>query len=426
MFWNRKKKEQEPKEQEFKGFRRDEPEKTKELSADEKSAAEFNRLYKKDPNAYIRIADCEGQEVGVSVENDLKVRSNDILIINSSHESTIERIFVPIVEQGQTSYIIYDPYGDIYGRLEETLKRKNYDIRIVDFSKNTDSTDRVNIFEAANLLRDPSEIVRIIAGSFENRKDADVAAPMIEAVCNYILEKGVELNAARVAWVLRQLKKNNKRIIGDMELSPLAGAALKKRTSGVTKEVFFGVIDELERRVAPAIEKFGSNPSIYGILTNKKNVAIFVKSVEAQYRFVSTAMMYNLAVMSAALDDFSLNTIVMDEKNDEWYDREEIKRWSDENKNRKDCIIRLSVRDKIPADMFRYFAPSVVLYNGSVDNLTIDYIYKALEKQYELSKDDNVAEQIMDRHELETMLDCIVFCNTSNKGMSVRPFRCTL
>ena len=395
------------------------------LNIDEVSADKFQKLYMKD-TPYIQIAKCGDKPIGISVENDLLARSNDVLVVSTSHDNNVNQVIIPIIEKGNTSYIVYDPYGDIYGQVEGALKRNKYDIRVVDFSKNSNDSDRVDIFEAANLLDDPAEIVRIIARSFDNKKDVDIAIPLLEAACRYIMDKGVPLNAKRVAWVLRQLKHNNKRIVGDMALSPTAGAALKKKTSGVTKEVFFGVINELENRVAPAIQKFGTDPSIYGILTTKKNVAIFIKNIEPQYRFISTAMVYNLMVMSAALEDTSLNTVIIDEKNDSWYDKEEIKRWSDMTKGRKDCMIRISIRDRIPADMMNYFDPCAILFCGSVDPLTIDFIDQTIKKQYEVLEDKDLATQIMDRRELETIDKCIMLCNVNRKDLIVRPFKCEL
>lgn len=394
------------------------------------AADKFKSVYMKS-NVYIPLANSNGV-IGLSGEFDQSVRTNDVLIINDSHKKMIDNLIVPMVSQANLSYVIYDPSGEIYGKTEDILKKNNYDIRVVDFfDSSISSTDRIDFFEMVNIHHKTEELAKIIANCFDTVMMQRISFVLLVAVFEYILALGVPINSARVRWVFNQIRDNNKDIILSMEKIKKSGDALRHNIEGMNRGNIVKVIDKLDTDIIPVMEKYGVNPSIYSVLTMKRNVAIFVKGISEESNYIATAMIYNLMSLSSITgDDKELNTLIFDIGNDNWYNRAEIKRWrKSAHYLNGECTSIAYVREMVNDAILNDFVPAVTLFVSSTDAVTVEWAYDTIRQQYLIAnaiedKDDvNIG---MTKSDLEIMEDLVLFANTEDPELTFSPMRCKL
>lgn len=408
------------------------PKKTKKKRGSNLSTATelFAEKYmKNDIWVPLAIAD---ETIGIASEPDGSIRTNDVLIINDTHKKMIDNIILPMISKGNMSYVIYDPSGEIYGRAEEILKRNNYDIRVVDFCDTSiNSTDRIDFFEMVNIHHRTEELAKIMANCMETDLMQKIAFTMLVIAFEYIIELGVEISPTRLRWVFDQIKENNREIIDSINACPKAGAALRYNIEGMTRGNILKVIDKLDADIIPAIEKFGVNPTIYSVLTMKRNVAIFIKSVANENNYIATTMIYNLMSLSSISgDDQQLNTVVFDNGTDEWYNRAEIKRWRRTSKTvNGEATSIVYIREKMSDLLMNDFIPALTVYVSCTDTPTVDWAYETIKKQYIIANNLQDSENIdigLTKVDLEIMEDCVLFASSGNPDLQFAPMRCKL
>lgn len=371
------------------------------------------------------------ETIGISGMAESK-RTNDVLIVNDTHKKMIDNILLPMIAQGNLSYVIYDPSGEIYGRAEDILKKNNYDIRVVDFCDSSiSSTDRIDFFEMVNINHRTEELAKIISNCFDTVMMQKISFVLLVAVFEYILELGVEINAARVRWVFNQIKENNKKVVHSINKCPKAGAALRYHIEGMTRGNIVKVIDKLDTEIIPVIEKYGVNPTIYSVLTMKRNVAIFIKSVADESNYIATAMIYNLMSLSSISgDDQELNTVIFDIGTDDWYNRAEIKRWRANSKTvNGEATSIVYIREKMNDLMMNDFIPALTIYVSSTDADTIDWSYNMIRKQYIAANKLEDKEDLdigLSRIDMEIMEDLVLFASSTEEELMFAPMRCKL
>ena len=377
----------------------------------------------------LAIAD---ETIGIASEPDGSIRTNDVLIINDTHKKMVDNIILPMISKGNMSYVIYDPSGEIYGRAEEILKRNNYDIRVVDFCDTSiNSTDRIDFFEMVNIHHRTEELAKIMSNCMDTELNQKIAFVMLVMAFEYIIELGVEISPTRLRWVFNQIKENNREIIDSINKCKKAGNALRYHIDGMTRGNIIKVIDKLDADVIPAIEKFGVNPTIYSVLTMKRNVAIFIKSVANENNYIATTMIYNLMSLSSiGGDDTQLNTVVFDNGVDEWYDRAEIKRWrrTAQTVNGEATSI-VYIREKMSDVLMNDFIPALTMYISCTDTPTVDWCYNMIRQQHIIANNLEDKEDLdigLTKIDLEIMEDCVLFASSGNADLQFAPMRCKL
>ena len=373
--------------------------------------------------------------IGISAEPDGAIRTNDVMIINDTHKKMIDNIVLPMIAKGNMSYVIYDPTGEIYGRAEDILRQNHYDVRVVDFCDTSiNSTDRIDFFEMINIHHRTEELAKIMSNCLDTELNQKIAFVMLVMAFEYIIELGVEISPTRLRWVFNQIKENNREIIDSINKCPKAGNALRYNIEGMTRGNILKVIDKLDTDVIPAIEKFGVNPTIYSVLTMKRNVAIFIKSVANENNYIATTMIYNLMSLSSISDDDQqLNTVVFDLGTDEWYNRAEIKRWRRNAKTvNGEATSIVYVREKMSDLLMNDFLPALTMYVSCTDTPTVDWAYETIKKQYIIAnnlQDGENTEKIdigLSKVDLEIMEDCVLFASSGNPDLQFAPMRCKL
>ena len=377
----------------------------------------------------LAIAD---EAIGIASEPDGSIRTNDVLIINDTHKKMVDNIILPMISKGNMSYVIYDPSGEIYGRAEEILKRNNYDIRVVDFCDTSiNSTDRIDFFEMVNIHHRTEELAKIMSNCMDTELNQKIAFVMLVMAFEYIIELGVEISPTRLRWVFNQIKENNREIIDSINKCKKAGNALRYHIDGMTRGNIIKVIDKLDADVIPAIEKFGVNPTIYSVLTMKRNVAIFIKSVANENNYIATTMIYNLMSLSSiGGDDTQLNTVVFDNGTDEWYNRAEIKRWRRTAKTvNGEATSIVYIREKMSDVLMNDFIPALTMYISCTDTPTVDWCYNMIRQQHIIAnnlEDKPDLDIGLTKIDLEIMEDCVLFASSGNADLQFAPMRCKL
>ena len=372
------------------------------------------------------------ETIGIASEPDGSLRTNDVLIINDTHKKMIDNIVLPMIAKGNMSYVIYDPTGEIYGRAEEILRQNHYDVRVVDFCDTSiNSTDRIDFFEMVNIHHRTEELAKIMSNCLDTELNQKIAFAMLVMAFEYIIELGVEISPTRLRWVFNQIKENNREIINSINSCKKAGNALRYNIEGMTRGNILKVIDRLDTDVIPAIEKFGVNPTIYSVLTMKRNVAIFIKSVANENNYIATTMIYNLMSLSSISgDDQQLNTVVFDIGTDEWYNRAEIKRWRRNSKTvNGEATSIVYVREKMSDVLMNDFIPALTVYVSCTDTPTVDWAYETIKKQYIVANNLEDKEGLdigLTKIDLEIMEDCVLFASSGNPDLQFAPMRCKL
>lgn len=391
---------------------------------------QFQEKYmQKDIWVPLAVAD---ETIGISAEPDNSIRTNDILIINDTHKKMIDNILLPMISKGNLSYVIYDPSGEIYGRAEDILRQKHYDVRVVDFCDAAiSSTDRIDFFEMVNIHHRTEELAKIISNCLDTELNQKIAFVMLVMAFEYILELGVEINPARLRWVFNQVKENNKEVVSSINACKKAGNALRYNIDGMTRGNIVKVIDKLDNDIIPVIEKFGVNPTIYSVLTMKRNVAIFIKSVADESNYIATAMIYNLMSLSSISgDDQQLNTVIFDNGTDDWYNRTEIKRWRRNSKTvNGEATSIVYIREKMSDLLMSDFIPALTMYVSCTDTPTVDWAYDTIKKQYIIANNLEDKEDLdigLTKVDLEIMEDCVLFASSGNPELQFAPMRCKL
>lgn len=390
----------------------------------------FREIYMKS-EPYIPLASTD-ELLGLSGEFNQSIRTNDVLIVNDTHRKMIENIIIPMVSQGNLSYVIYDPSGEIYGKTESIFRKNNYDIRVVDFcDASIGSTDRIDFFEMVNINQRTEELARIIANCFDTLLMQQISFTLLVAVFEYILFVGSTLSSKRVRWVFDQIKDNNKEIISSIEKCPKAGAALRHNIKGMTRGNIIKVVDKLDNEIIPVMEKYGVNPTIFSVLTMKRNVAIFVKEVSEESNYIATAMIYNLMSLSSITgEDKELNTIIFDNGTDNWYNRAEIKRWRKQaDYINGECTSIVYIRETMSDEMMKDFIPALTLFVSSTNQPTIDWAYDSIKRQYLVANGVEDKEDLdigLTRFDLEAMQDVVIFANTEDPNLTFSPIKAKL
>ena len=388
-----------------------------------------SKYMKNDVWVPLAIAD---ETIGIASEPDGSIRTNDVLIINDTHKKMIDNIILPMISKGNMSYVIYDPSGEIYGRAEEILKKNNYDIRVVDFCDTSiNSTDRIDFFEMVNIHHRTEELAKIMSNCMDTELNQKIAFVMLVMAFEYIIELGVEISPTRLRWVFNQIKENNREIVDSINKCKKAGNALRYNIEGMTRGNIIKVIDQLDSEVIPSIEKFGVNPTIYSVLTMKRNVAIFIKSVANENNYIATTMIYNLMSLSSISgEDTQLNTVVFDNGVDEWYDRAEIKRWrrTAQTVNGEATSI-VYIREKMSDVLMNDFIPALTMYISCTDTPTVDWCYNMIRQQHIIANNLEDKEDLdigLTKIDLEVMEDCVLFASSGNADLQFAPMRCKL
>jgi hypothetical protein len=363
--------------------------------------------------------------------------TNDIIVINDDWTSTVRQCIMPTIAQRQLSYVVYDPNGDCYNRVASTMKAKGYDVQLVDFEAEGENAARIDLFETANITKSPYWTSILLTSAINCEGDEIVVAhSLLMAMMLYGLELDQHIEIGELVDVFHRIKNNDKVTMLEVKSCKDADQYIKEFETAPEK-LRKTVLKKVEENfLIPSIEKV-TKPNIMTITAHNRQSIIFVKRVPKKYRYLATALMFNLTTSSVFHEGKGITTLVIDSASDDWYNRALMKKICKEaSLGRKIAHMRIrkSLEDGRPLSAEK---KQLVIYMHSDNQNTKDYVYNCMlvksqlsyEEQAQISKEiykgKPIPDSILDSscvtmEDLDNMTDNVVI----DTSKAARPFRC--
>jgi hypothetical protein len=363
---------------------------------------------------------------------------NDIIVINDDWTSVIQQCIVPTITQRRLSYVVYDPNGDCYARVGSAMKARGYDVQLVDL-EDEENLSRVDLFEVANITKSPYWTSIMLTGAIRcEQNEIVVAHSLLMAMMLYSLELDQRIDIKDMVALFDRIKANDKHALLEIKSCKDADQYIRAFECALPALRASVMAKVEERFLRPATLKV-SHPNILTITAHKKQTIIFIKRVPKQYRYLITALMFNLTASSVLCEGQDVTTLVIDSMSDEWYNRSLLNKICKESGSAMGqkvayMRIRKSLEDQRPLSADK---KQLLIYMHSDSENTKEYIHNRLliknqiapDEQEQISKSryhgkaipvDVMNSSSVSIEELGHLNDCVVI-DTSKQ---VRPFRC--
>lgn len=302
-------------------------------------------------------------------------KTNNITIINDRKESIRDNCVAPILKQRKFSYVVYDPTGEYYERLSSKLETNGYETRLIDICDN-ENWDRIDLFETANITKNPYWTSILLAGSIGCETHEIFAAhSLFMAMMRYLLEKTEKINIIDMYDLFIKIKNNDKQILSEMRSMLETQRYIDRAFSNdpnITKDIFEKIQNNLFKT---AIYK-ANNPNIFTVTAHKKKTALFIKKVPYEYQYLITALMFNLKASSILCSHGKTSVFLIDSAADEWYKKKLLDKICDESGMKKG-VANILIRDKIDIDSVVNEKP-ILVYMHSNNDATKEFVYNYL------------------------------------------------
>ena len=120
----------------------------------------FKEKFNADPK-HLAIGRKNNENIMVNAEHE---PCNDITFINDNATSIKHDIVMPIVRQGNLSYVVYDPEGEYFKALGNNMLDRGYDVQVIDF-EDEEKSARINLFEIVNITQNAYWVATVFAGA---------------------------------------------------------------------------------------------------------------------------------------------------------------------------------------------------------------------------------------------------------------------
>jgi hypothetical protein len=303
--------------------------------------------------------------------------TNNVMLINDNQKSVIEESIVPTIMQSNLSYVIYDPGATYYNALEGMMKSKGYDVQTIDFEDN-EHRSRVDLFEIANITKNPYWISVILAGSIHCQKYEIVTAHCVfMAIMQHLLDINGSININDMKSLFDRLCSDDEELIAAM----LKSTSTTQYISQITKEdkrLIKSVFDKIsEHFFATAINKT-NNPNVFTVTSHQKKTILFIQKVPEQYRYLTTIMMFNLKASSIMYGRGNVNTLIINPVGKKWYNKKLLdKACVDSGLAMDKGVARLTVKKTIKNGLPEY-ADRVIAFAHSDNECTKDIVCRCL------------------------------------------------
>lgn len=381
---------------------------------------------------HVTIGRCGEETVGVTA---IDPPADNIVVINDNPDSVMRQCVMPTVLQGKLSYVVYDPDGVYHEQLAGRMRLRGYDIQVVDLS-DAEHSSRIDLFEIANITKNPYWVSVILSGSLKcNRQEIPVAHNLLMAMMQYLLAKKNRIYVNDMAELLDKVISIDTTVLKEMHDCPASKEAILN-VAKASHNLLLVIAKRLKKFFFDGAVHKAKNPNIFTVTSHKKQTVTFVKKVPAEYRYLTTAMLFNLKASSIVCGAGDVSTLIIDTSADAWYNRALLSKVTAEAGSAMDKGVGYMAIRPNASGTLEPNKHQILIYMHSDDQVTKDYVYgylkvggtSAVQKQEGMSqffRGKDAIENAMNAapislSELDSLKDCIVI-DTSG---AVRPFRC--
>lgn len=324
-----------------------------------------------------------------------------ITIINDNEESIFNHCIAPIVAQGKMSYIVYDESGECYERLAEQMREKCYDVQLVDLA-NEEHPSRINLFEIVNITREPRYLAKFLADTLElENEEKAVAQSLLLAMMQYELAEHGIIDIVALNDLFNQLKMGDETGMLSVENCQYARANILNvyEANSETREAAFQALSE--KFFDLAVDKV-KNPNIFAITMHNKHSVMFVKKVPEQYRFLVTALMFNLEASNTICGLEGVGTILLNNSEEDWMQQKMLDKIRVESNDVDNgCYFAIDIKKVIDAKAAKN--NELFVYMHSTDVATNTFVYNHLKlKNFSDEEQREIAKRVFGSKKLQS------------------------
>ena len=364
--------------------------------------------------------------IGVSAGNKVYIGANqtpcnNVVVINDNQRSVERQCVIPLIEQGELSYVVYDPNGTYRESLESKMKSIGYDVQLIDFDCE-ENMSRVDIFEVANMIKNPYWASVILSGSMKCTKEE--VAPvhnLFMAIMQYLLAANKKVNIVDMYALFKKIQSNDQGLLLDM-IHCAASSKYVNKFNECDEEMKASVCKKLTDRFFKTAWNKCVNPNVFTVTTHKQKTITFVRRVPQKYQYIITMLLFNLMASRVISGEKSLNTVIIDPSNETWYNKELLNNVCKESNGvLSNGVIRVNVKsvvDELSEDsLYLYMhaddehTKKIIMENLTVDRQTTDQEKREISVKFYRKKplpNDVLAMTPLTVEELDKLRHCLV------------------
>lgn len=391
----------------------------------------FKEKFNTDPK-HIAIGRKNNENIMVNAEHE---PCNDIMFINDNATSIKHDIVMPIVRQGNLSYVVYDPEGEYFKALGNNMLDRGYDVQVIDF-EDEEKSARINLFEIVNITQNAYWVATVFAGASGcTAEEAPVAHNTLMALMSYLLDTKNSVNATDLVNLIKTMFAKPQETIAMLNKCPSARQHEQK-----LKDVKIDILKSAIKKCYVFLMKnfdYINNPNVFAATAHKKKSIFFVKNVHKENIGLMTAFLFNLRTAGIIFGHGEVNLAIIDASTDKWYSKQLFNKMSKEG-NFEQGTINISVRPAVGPDEAPYVRPGqLVIYQHSEDEKSRKFVKHFLKASNILTDEEKAAlskthfngkevpeeaweKAAMSAKQLNKIDDCLVF----DVKKTFKPFRC--
>ncbi len=360
---------------------------------------------------------------------------NDILFINDNSESVRKDIIMPLVRQGNMSYVIYDPDGEYYEALGNNMLDRGYDVQVIDFD-DEEKKSRISLFEIVNITQNAYWVATVFASASGcTAEEAPVAHNALMAIMAYLLNTKNAVYAEDLINMMKSVFAKPEETIAMLNKCPSARQH-EQKLKGCSHELLKAAIKKCYVLMMKNAD-YVKNPNVFAATAHKKKSVFFVKNVKKENVGIMTSFLFNLRTSGIIFGKGEVNLVIIDASTDKWYSKVLFNRMSKEG-NFEQGTVNVSVRPNVGPDDNPYVRPGqLIVYQHSEDEKTRKFVKHFLKASSMLTDDEKanlskthfkgkaVPEEAWDKAALSTkQLDRIEYSVFFDTKKTFKPFRC--
>lgn len=310
---------------------------------------------------------------------------NRIMVINNNAAKFADDILIPMIDKQNLSYVIYDPEGTYYDATKDELQRNEYDVEIIDIQDKSNRL-RLDLFEVVNITKNPYCNALIFANSIqcESAEETETALKLFMAIMTFLLSRKNRVSMSDMSYMFDKIKEKDASVIKmmcdctqsyrHMQGFAIAPAPIKRTVMKLIDKNFFSVLNEKTCR-----------PNMFVVALSSKKKAIFLKSVPAEYKAITTTLLFNIKASSSLLNtDHDADAVILDTKETNWYNRAMMVALEQENDEAlNDGVVNIMVRDRKTDEDCH-----LTMFMSSADEATIDDVHQKLNANVMFTEDE--------------------------------------
>lgn len=289
------------------------------------SSQDFMDAYMKN-GVHVVIGHDGENEVGVSI---IDPPGDTMFVVNDNFDSVLNQCVAPTVLQEKLSYVIYDPEGKYSESLGTKMRLRGYDVMVVDFA-DPENKSRLDLFEIANITRNPYWLSVILSGSIKCEKnEIAIAHNLFMSAMQYLLAEKGKLTVEDFCDVCQKIVAIDVDVLRAVRECSTSKDYIEELAK-YDMDILRAAYDKISNRLLAGMTLKAKNPNVFTVMAHKKQNVIFVRRVPKEYRYLMTVMLFNLKTSNVVCGYGDVSTLIIDTANEKWYNKAMLKKVTDE------------------------------------------------------------------------------------------------